>query len=87
LPVVIVSDAVQVLAAPWRRPQGRGRFETVPTAAAGGSVAGESRRAVATALVSSTPGSYVLDVDPETGDMLVHRLASRGPRIDHLVTS
>ncbi len=51
LPVVIVSDAVQVLAAPWRRPQGRGRFETVPTAAAGGSVAGESRRAVATALV------------------------------------
>jgi multisubunit Na+/H+ antiporter MnhE subunit len=35
--------------------------------------------------MSLTPGSYVLDADPETGDLLVHSLSSRGPRMERLV--
>lgn len=84
LPLAVVTDAAQVLTAPWRRAEGR--FHHVLTPAAGESPVPASRRAVTVALVSVTPGSYVLDVDPETGEMLVHSLAPRGPRLERLAT-
>jgi multisubunit Na+/H+ antiporter MnhE subunit len=84
-PVVIVSDAGQALWAVLRQRHQGGRFETVATGAVGDAPAARSRRAVATFLMSLTPGSYVLDADPETGDLLVHSLSSRGPRMERLV--
>lgn len=91
LPVVMVSDAWQVLAAPWRpaswRPggDGGGRFHVVPTPSAGPGPRARGRRAFSVMVVSCTPGTYVLDVDPDTGDMLVHSLAPRGPRLERWV--
>jgi multisubunit Na+/H+ antiporter MnhE subunit len=81
LPLSLVTDAVQVFAAcvPFRRRPGR--FETVPTGAGGDTARARSQRAVWSALISVTPGSYVLDVDEESGDMLVHSLAHAGPQI------
>lgn len=81
LPVVIVSDAVQVLSAPLRRhPQGR--FEEIPIAASGATAAAATRRAEATFLISCTPGSYVCNIENRSGAALVHRMARRGPRLD-----
>lgn len=83
LPLVLVLDTVQVLSAVATR--SRGRFTTVPTGATGDDPDARSRRAMATIFLSVTPGSYVLDADPRTGDLLVHSLARRGPRMkDHL---
>src|SRR5581483_10378241 len=82
LPVAIVSDAAQVLAGALR-PNGAGRFVSVPTGPVGDGTVGRSRRAVATFFMSCTPGSYVLDTDPDSGDLLVHELATGGPRIEH----
>lgn len=85
LPVVIVTDAAQVLVAAIRPGQPGGDFETVPTGAVGDDTRSRSRRALATFFLSAAPGSYVLDADPETGHLMVHRLARRGPRLDGLV--
>lgn len=86
VPLAVVCDAAQVLAAPWHRGQPGGDFHTGMTAAKGSSPVGKSRQAIAVALVSLTPGSYVLDVDPESGEMLVHSLARRGPRLERMVS-
>lgn len=80
LPVAIVTDAAQVL---WAAATGKkGRFERVQTGSAGDSTEARSGRGVAVALVSTSPGSYALDVDPGTGEMLVHSLAERGPSVE-----
>lgn len=84
-PVIAVTDAVQVFRAVIRPGQSGGRFETVRTGAVGDGPEARSRRAVATWLMSVTPGSYVLDADPETGDLLVHTLADRGPSMEKRV--
>lgn len=85
LPVAIVTDALQVLAAPWRAHPRAGELRTVATPAAGDSPSARARRAVAVALVSATPGTYVLDIDTASGDMLVHSLAPRGPKLEQKV--
>lgn len=85
VPFVLVSDAIQVFAAVVRPGQPGGRFEKVPTGAVDDGPEARSRRAVATFFMSVTPGSYVLDADPDTGELLVHSLARRGPRMERLV--
>lgn len=85
LPVVLFTDAAQVLAAPLRGRQRGGRFETVPTSKGGDTAERRGRRALATVFVSITPGSFVLDIDPNSGDMLIHSLAFRGPRMEQIV--
>jgi multisubunit Na+/H+ antiporter MnhE subunit len=85
VPLIVVTDTVQVLLAPLRPARRRGRFTTVGTRAVDDLPAARSRRAVATWLMSVTPGSYVLDADPDTGDLTVHSLAWRGPRMEKLV--
>jgi multisubunit Na+/H+ antiporter MnhE subunit len=82
LPLILVSDAAQVFLAVVRPGQPGGRFITVQTPAAGNSSRARSRRARDVFFMSVTPGSYVLDADPDTGEMLVHSLASKGPRME-----
>jgi multisubunit Na+/H+ antiporter MnhE subunit len=83
LPVTIVSDTFQVLAAAVPRASSRrpGRFtEVALSGGAGDSPRGQGRRAAAIILTSTTPGSFVTEVDSEAGTMTVHVLAERGPR-------
>lgn len=85
LPVAIVTDAAQVLVAGLLRR--RGSFQTISTGTGGDSSSARGRRALTIGLITSTPGSYVLDIDPESGDILLHSLASRGPRMERMVAS
>lgn len=87
LPLAIVSDAVQVLFASLRPHPRSGRFQRVQTGATGDDSLARGRRALITGLVTVTPGSYVLDVDPDSGEMLVHSLSFRGPRMERTVGS
>lgn len=89
LPAALFTDAGQVLAAPWRQllPRHRtpGDFEVVPTGAGGDSARARGRRALAVLAVSVTPGTYAVDIDGRSGDLLVHRLARRGPSSEQAV--
>jgi multisubunit Na+/H+ antiporter MnhE subunit len=79
LPWSIAVDTVRVLALPWR-PASRssaGRFRRTPLGPLGESATAVGRRTAAALLISATPGSYVVDVDPDTGTALVHAV---GPR-------
>lgn len=85
LPIAIVTDTAQVIVAALRRrpvefaeltlPGGRG--EDPPAA---------GRRALATLVVSASPGTFVADIDVESGSILVHKYAWRGPKIDEAAT-
>lgn len=84
VPYRIVTDAAEVLLAVVRPGQPGGRFDTVRTGARGDSPEARSRRALATFLLSVTPGTYVLDADPDSGDVLVHSLTARQPGLGAL---
>jgi multisubunit Na+/H+ antiporter MnhE subunit len=87
LPWSVVVDAVRVLALPWR-PRARssaGSFRRLPMQATGSSPRAVGRRAAASLLVSSTPGAYVVDVDPGSGTALVHAVGPASP-IERQVT-
>jgi multisubunit Na+/H+ antiporter MnhE subunit len=74
LPWSIAVDTARVLALPWR-PKARstaGEFRRMPIGPPGTSAAAVGRRSAAALLMSSTPGAYVVDVDPDTGTALVH---------------
>lgn len=85
LPFAIVSDAAQVLVAGFRRRSGS--FERISTSTGGDGSADRGRRALSVGLITSTPGSYVIDIDPDSGDLVIHSLAFRGPRMERLVAS
>lgn len=78
MPVAIVSDAVCVLAAPWRLGRAA-RVVEIDIGAVGPTATASARRAIATLVVTSTPGSVVLDALPDDGRLVVHRLRTRGP--------
>ncbi len=85
LPAAIVCDTVEVLASAVRRRPGR--FVRLAVGSGAGRGAGpEGRRALATFWVSVTPGSFVTDIDPDSGEALVHVLAERGPRMERIAT-
>lgn len=76
LPAAIAQDTVGVLALPWRRrfrSEREGRWQRVPVAPGPG-VLPSTSRAAATMFVSFTPGSFVVDDDTATGELLVHVL-------------
>lgn len=81
LPWSIVADAVAVLASPLRSPGRGARVERIDIGAAGRSSIASARRAVATAVVSASPATVVLDVDDESGILTVHAMPSRGPKL------
>lgn len=82
-PAAVVSDTVQVLASAVTRRAGR--FETIPVSGARGHGAlPEGRRAIAGLFITVTPGSFLADIDPDTGEAVVHVLAERGPSMARL---
>jgi multisubunit Na+/H+ antiporter MnhE subunit len=86
IPVAILTDAAGVLWRPWsqRRPD-EGHFSVVRLAAVGHSPRVATRRALSAIAVSVTPGSYVVDVDPDSGEMTIHSLSSARPRMEEVV--
>lgn len=85
LPVVIAAEAVMVLAAPWRPSHrrsrsGGGRLQRLAITTGDTPVA-RARRSFAVVVVSASPGSVVLEADPDTGDFVVHTFGSAGPTL------
>lgn len=79
----LVSETASVYAATWRRARGRGApsgYRTVHTDVGGGGWASARRSGVVVALLSFTPAAVVIDVDPESGDAVVHDFAARTDR-------
>jgi multisubunit Na+/H+ antiporter MnhE subunit len=76
LPWSIAVDTVRVLTLPWRpaRRSTEGEFRTVSLGAQGETAAAAGRRAVASVVLSSTPGAYVVETDHRSGTALVHSL-------------
>jgi multisubunit Na+/H+ antiporter MnhE subunit len=56
-----------------RRPM-RGAFRTIPTDPGGDDPASAARRALLTAAISATPNTYVVGIDRERGEIVVHQL-------------
>lgn len=84
LPVAIAADAVRVLAAGATRPPGR--FVELPVSdGAGDGALARGRRAAATILITVTPGTVVLDIDPGTGKAILHALGEGPPRMEEVV--
>lgn len=79
LPLAILADTAGVLAASVRGR--RGRLTTVELPAAGGTSRATTRRAMATALISASPSSIVVDADPKTGVLTVHSFGQTGPSL------
>ena len=81
LPWSIVLDTGRVLALPWRRRAraSAGEFRRMSIGPSGGGPGAVGRRAMAAVLMSSTPGAYVVDIDPDEGTALVHALGPASP--------
>jgi hypothetical protein len=71
----VVPDFIRVIAVLPRRP--RGTFRTVPFPAGGERDVDRGRRAWATLAASLAPNRLVVDLDPDTGEALVHDLLPR----------
>ena len=87
LPLAIVFDTAGVLAASVRRTRRRGRLTTVELSARGGGARATTRRAIATVLISASPGSIVVDADPKTGVLIVHSFGQTGPSLPDRFTA
>lgn len=86
LPVAIVSDTAGVLASALPGRRRAGEFTDVHVeGGAGKGPAPDGRRAVATLLVTLTPGSFVADIHDD-GTARVHVLTERGPRMERIAT-
>ena len=87
LPLAIVNDAFQVLFQVLRSPRQRGRFVKVSIAGGvGHGPRADGRRALSTILTTMTPSSVVTDIDPDTGEALVHLIPIRGPHMEKAAT-
>lgn len=81
LPWSIVLDTGRVLVLPWR-PRARaeaGEFRRVRLGPPGNTPEAVGRRAMGAVLMSSTPGAYVIDIDPDAGTALVHAVGPASP--------
>jgi multisubunit Na+/H+ antiporter MnhE subunit len=85
IPVSIVTDTFEVLAsAVTGRP---GRFQQREVGGGRGiGVVPESRRGAATYWVTISPGSYIVDIDPDSGHALLHVVADHGPPTERIAT-
>jgi multisubunit Na+/H+ antiporter MnhE subunit len=81
LPLAIAADTAGVLAASARGTRRRGRLNTVELPARGGTSRAATRRAIATVLISASPGSIVVDANRETGVLTVHSFGQTGPSL------
>lgn len=90
LPVAVVADACRVLVVPLR-PHARtgsepGELREVPLAHDPDPARANGHRALAAAVVSVTPGTYVVD-DVEQDRLVAHSLVDGPPRMDEVVRS
>jgi multisubunit Na+/H+ antiporter MnhE subunit len=86
LPPAIVKDVIQVLSLVRPGRQGTGRF--APLAISEGDGEGsrpQGRRALSTLLVTSTPGTIVIDIEPDTGRALVHEVGPGRSQLEEAV--
>ena len=84
LPLSMVTDAVRVLGWPLRRRSHGGKLRTIDVDAPGDDASAAGRRAAASFLLSSTPGSYVVASDEDRGTLTVHVLG-RPSRLERRV--
>ena len=86
LPVAVLIDVADVLIHAIPGLRRHGSIETIYLSGGEGRGSQASgRRAVATFWMSVTPGTFVADIDPESGEMVFHRLAQSGPRLEQVV--
>jgi hypothetical protein len=57
-----------------RHPRGGGQFQTYEFPAGGNDPVGRARRAVTTLGAAFSPNSYILDIDPDSNEVLAHTL-------------
>jgi multisubunit Na+/H+ antiporter MnhE subunit len=83
VPVAVLTDSARVLALAAGVLVGRripeGDLRTVVLPRDDSDDDWQNRQAAAVVLVSASPGSVVLDVDPDSGEVLVHDLAAGRP--------
>lgn len=84
VPVAILADAVRVLAAAVTRPSGR-FVDVAISHGAGDRAPAQGRRALATMLITVSPGTIVVDIDPETAQAMVHTLNAGRPHMEEVV--
>jgi len=90
LPLAVVADGVRVLGRAAGVLAGRrigdGEIRSVQLPKDRPAPRRRSREAMAVTLISATPGTVVVDLDDESGRMLLHALGSGRPQIDEAVT-
>lgn len=82
LPIGVVADTVGVWKAAARAavdPARRGRRQVSRVPIGEPASVAAARQALVTLVVSASPGSLVIDVDPDAGELLVHSLADSAP--------
>jgi multisubunit Na+/H+ antiporter MnhE subunit len=89
LPVAVIADGARVLARGagvlvGRRPPA-GEIRTVRLHRDRPAGRWRTRQAWASVLVTAAPGTVVVDVDEESGDMRVHDLAAGAPAMERVV--
>lgn len=89
VPVAVVADTVRVLGLAAgvllgrRIPEGEVRRVQLPRDP--DEEKWQNRQAAAGIVVTTSPGTVVLDLDPDHGEMLVHDLGSGRPRLEDVV--
>ena len=89
LAVQIAADAARMLAVAARGLAGDrspGELRELPLPAGEPAAVGSARRAVGALALSLTPGTFVLDSNPEENMLVVHSLANGWPHLDRAVS-
>jgi multisubunit Na+/H+ antiporter MnhE subunit len=84
----IPADQVRLWRAAARRLAGGeepGELREIPLAAGEPAAVASAHRAAAIITVSSTPGTYAVDADPEEDKLVIHSLASGWPHLEEKV--
>lgn len=79
VPVAVVGDAVQVLARPILGVGRPAKVMTHDLRQRGNAAEATTRRVVTSLAVTSAPGTLVLDLDAESGQLTLHSLQTSGP--------
>jgi multisubunit Na+/H+ antiporter MnhE subunit len=84
LPLTIVTDSVKILSLPWRRSADAGVLRTVRLGPTGDDARSLGHRALAVAVLSTSPSTFVVGVDDDAGTALLHAVGSPG-RVERAV--
>ncbi|HWG64980.1 MAG TPA: hypothetical protein VG253_25115 [Streptosporangiaceae bacterium] len=87
LPASVTADTARLFGAACRwvvRPDGTGELRDVQLPHEAAPVAG-TRRALASLVLSATPGTLVVDTNPEEDKLVIHSLVNGPPKLDEVV--